>query len=44
MKDSIKSFAEMFMVMGNLVKGVYSEKNAKKKLGDLYDEYILNWE
>lgn len=43
-KDTIKSFTEMFMVMGNLMKGKYSKKNAKKKLGDLYDEYILNWD
>lgn len=43
-KDTIKSFAEMFKVMGNLLKGTYSKANAKKKLGDLYDEYILNWD
>lgn len=43
-KDTIKSFTEMFMVMGNLMKGIYSKKNAKKKMGELYDEYILNWD
>lgn len=43
-KDTIKSFKEMFEVMFNLMKGVYSRKNAKKKLGELYDEYILNWD
>lgn len=43
-KDSIKSFTEMFMVMGNLIVGKYSRKNAKKRLGSLYEEYILNWD
>jgi len=43
-KDTIKSFTEMFMVMGNNIKGKYSKKNAKKRLGDLYDEYIINWD
>jgi dolichyl-phosphate beta-glucosyltransferase len=43
-KDTIKSFTEMFMVMGNLIRGKYSKKNAKKKLGEMYDEYILNWD
>jgi dolichyl-phosphate beta-glucosyltransferase len=42
-KDTIKSFTEMFKVMGNLMRGTYSKKNAKRKLGDLYDEYIINW-
>jgi dolichyl-phosphate beta-glucosyltransferase len=43
-KDTIKSFKEMFMVMGNLLTGKYNKKNAKKKLGNLYDEYIINWD
>lgn len=43
-KDSIKSFKEMFQVMGNLIRGVYSKKNARKRLGSFYDEYILNWD
>jgi dolichyl-phosphate beta-glucosyltransferase len=43
-KDTIKSFTEMFAVMGNILRGKYSKKNAKKKLGNLYDEYILNWD
>lgn len=44
LKDSLKSFAEMFTVMGNLIAGKYSKKHAKKRLGALYDEYILNWD
>lgn len=42
--DSLDEFRDMFKVMYNLATGVYSKKNAKKKLGDLYDEYIINWD
>lgn len=43
-KDSLKEFSQIFLVLGNKMKGLYSKKNAKKKLGTLYDEYILNWD
>ena len=42
-RDSLKEFSQIFLVLGNKMKGLYSKKNARRKLGDLYDEYILNW-
>jgi dolichyl-phosphate beta-glucosyltransferase len=42
-KDSINSFKDIFKVQYNLVKGVYSRRHARRKLGNLYEEVILNW-
>lgn len=41
-KDTYTSFRDIFKVQWNLITGRYSRKNAKKKLGNLYEEYILN--
>lgn len=43
-KDSINSFKDIFRVQRNLLSGKYSKKHAKRKLGNLYDEVVLNWE
>lgn len=43
-KDSLKEFSQIFLMQKNILKGLYSKRSAKKKLGDMYDEYILNWE
>ncbi|MEI7690377.1 MAG: glycosyltransferase [bacterium] len=42
-KDSLNSFKDIFKVQSNLIGGKYSENNARNKVGDLYDEVILNW-
>lgn len=42
MKDAIKEFKDMFIVLGNNIKGKYSKKNAKKKLDNIYEEHILS--
>ena len=42
-KDSINSFKDIFKVQWNLIKNVYGKRHARKKLGDLYEEVILNW-
>ena len=41
-KDTINSFKDIFKVQWNLLTGKYSKKNARKKLGDLAEEFILN--
>ncbi|MFA5196893.1 MAG: glycosyltransferase [Patescibacteria group bacterium] len=42
-KDSINSFRDIFKVQWNLISGKYNKKNARKKLGNLFEEVILNW-
>ncbi len=42
-KDSISSFRDIFKVQWNLISGKYNRKNARKMLGDLFEEVILNW-
>lgn len=42
-KDSINSFKDIFKVQVNLILGKYSKRHAKKKLGNLFEEEILNW-
>lgn len=42
--DSLKEFSQIFIMWKNILLGLYSKNKAKKKLGDLYDEYILNWD
>jgi len=41
-KDSINSFKDIFKVQWNLIKGTYNKNRARKKLGDLYEEVVLN--
>lgn len=43
-KDSINSFKDIFKVQWNLIRGIYSKKHARKKLGNLYQEYPINWD
>jgi dolichyl-phosphate beta-glucosyltransferase len=43
MKDAINEFKMIFVVWFKLVRGLYSKRHAKKKLGDLYEEVVLNW-
>ncbi len=40
--DTISSFRDIFRVQWNLLRGIYSKKHAKKKLGNLYEEVVLS--
>lgn len=40
--DSLKEFSQIFLVLSNMARGLYSKRHAKRKLGNTYDEYILN--
>jgi len=41
-KDSLNSFKDIFKVQINLITGRYNKKNARKKVGNLYEEVFLN--
>lgn len=43
-KDTFSSFRDIGEVIWNLWTGKYSKKNVQKKLGETYEEHILNWE
>jgi hypothetical protein len=43
-KDSLREFFGIYEVQRNRLKGLYSKKHVKRKLGTTYKEYILNWE
>jgi dolichyl-phosphate beta-glucosyltransferase len=42
LKDALKEFKDMFIVLGNKITGKYNRKHALKKMGNMYNEYILH--
>jgi len=44
MKDALKEFKDMFVVLGNNLTGKYSKKNLPKRTGKTYEEHIINWD
>lgn len=41
-KDTINSFKDIFKVQWNLLTGKYSKRHARRKLGSLFEEVVLN--
>jgi dolichyl-phosphate beta-glucosyltransferase len=42
MKDAINEFKMIFVILGKKIRGLYSKRHAKRKLGSLYEEYLLS--
>jgi len=41
LKDALKEFKDMFIVLGNKMTGKYDKRHAIRKMGNLYNEYII---